>query len=380
MKVLLLGEYSGLHNTLKTGLVALGHQVTLVGDGDGFKNFPADISIRPSFFNRPLVKYIKLGTYKLFGFDLLKLERGLRYALQQKQLEGYDVVQLINEKPIKTMPWLERYFLKNIFKKNKKTILLSCGIDSFNLEFLLEKKFKYSLMNPYFENEDLREIYKYILLYNTETHKKTHQLILKNISGIIASDMDYAIPLRGHSLFKGLIPNPIHLEKLSYNPMTISSEIVLFLGINRGNYYQKGIVYFEKALEIIKEKYGTKVKVILAENIPYSEYVNLYKSAHILLDQVYSYDQGYNALEAMCSGKVVFTGAETEFLTYFKLQENEVCINGLANVNYLVEKLSWLIDNPNEILKIGENAKNFIYKEHDSLKIARKYTDIYTRT
>ena len=35
MKVLLLGEYSGLHNTLKTGLVALGHQVTLVGDGDG---------------------------------------------------------------------------------------------------------------------------------------------------------------------------------------------------------------------------------------------------------------------------------------------------------------------------------------------------------
>ena len=377
MKVLLLGEYSGLHNTLKEGLVALGHEVTLVGDGDGFKNFPADISIRPSFFNKPIIKYIKLGVYKLFGFDLLKLERGLRYAAHQKRLKGYDIVQLINEKPIKTIPSLERSFLKNIFRDNKKTILLSCGIDSFNLEYLLEKKFKYSLMDPYFENQNLKGIYNYILNYNTESHKKTHQLILENISGIIASDMDYAIPLRDHPLFKGIIPNPVNLDKLDYSPLTISSEIVIFLGINRGNYNQKGIVYFEKALEIIQKKYNAKVKVIVAENIPYAEYMQLYKSAHILLDQVYSYDQGYNALEAMANGKVVFTGAETEFLKHFNLQENEVCMNGLADVDYLVEKLSQLIDSPEEIVKIGKNARSFIEKEHHYFKIAQKYVEVY---
>jgi glycosyltransferase involved in cell wall biosynthesis len=377
MKVLLLGEYSGLHNTLKEGLVLLGHEVTLVGDGDGFKNFPVDISIRPTFFNRPLIKYIKLGVYKLFGFDLLILERGLRYAAHQKRLKGYDIVQLINEKPIKTIPSLERSFLKNIFKNNKKTFLLSCGIDSFNLGFLLEKKFKYSLMDPYFENQDLKEIYKYILNYNSESHKKTHQLILENVSGIIASDMDYAIPLDDQPLFKGLIPNPINLDKLNYCPLSISSEIVIFLGINRRNYNQKGIVYFENALEIIQKKYNTKIKVIVAENIPYVEYMQLYKSAHILLDQVYSYDQGYNALEAMANGKVVFTGAETEFLRHFNLQENEVCLNGLADTDYLVEKLSWLIDSPDEILKIGENAKRFVETEHHYLKIAQKYIDVY---
>ena len=377
MKVLLLGEYSGLHNTLKDGLVALGHEVTLVGDGDGFKNFPADISIRPTFFNRPLIKYIKLGVYRLFGFDLLKLERGLRYAAIQKRLRGYDIVQLINEKPIKTLPSFERSFLKNIFRNNKKTILLSCGIDSFNLEFLLEKKFKYSLMDPYFENQNLKGIYKYILNYNTESHKKTHQLILENVSGIIASDMDYAIPLQGHPLFKGIIPNPINLDKLNYVPTAISSEIIIFLGINRGNYHQKGVVYFEKALEIIQKKYGSKVKIIVAENIPYEDYMKLYNGAHILLDQVYSYDQGYNALEAMANGKVVFTGAETEFLTHFKLQENEVCINGLADVDYLVEKISWLIDSPEEIVKIGKNARRFIEEEHHFLKIAQRYVAIY---
>ena len=45
MKILLLGEYSRLHNSLKEGLQALGHQVTLVGTGDDFKRFPSDIDV-----------------------------------------------------------------------------------------------------------------------------------------------------------------------------------------------------------------------------------------------------------------------------------------------------------------------------------------------
>jgi len=379
MKVLLLGEYSGLHNTLKKGLIALGHEVILVGDGDGFKNFPVDISIRPTFFNRPFLKYIKLGVYKLFRFDLLLLERGIRYSIYQRRLKGYDVVQLINEKPIKTIPFLERYFLKNIFRNNKKTFLLSCGIDTFNLEFLLEKKFKYSLMNPYFENNDLEGVYRYILNYNTTSHKKTHRLILENASGIIATDMDYAIPLRGHPLYIELIPNPVNLEELNYIPLTVTSEIVIFLGINRGNYYQKGIVYFEKAIMRIQKKYNKKVKVIIAENIPYKDYVQLYANAHIVLDQVYSYDQGYNALEAMANGKLVFTGAESEFLSHFNLQDNEVCINGLADENYLVEQLSKVIESPQEILRIGKNARRFVEDEHHYLKIAKKYVEAYKR-
>jgi len=45
MKILLLGEYSRLHNSLKEGLVQLGHEVTIVGCGDKFKQFPVDYSI-----------------------------------------------------------------------------------------------------------------------------------------------------------------------------------------------------------------------------------------------------------------------------------------------------------------------------------------------
>lgn len=43
MKILLLGEYSNVHWTLAQGLRALGHSVTVVSDGDGWKNYPRDI-------------------------------------------------------------------------------------------------------------------------------------------------------------------------------------------------------------------------------------------------------------------------------------------------------------------------------------------------
>ena len=50
MKILLIGEYSGLHNSLKDGLQLNGHSVTLLGTGDGFKNFPVDILMKINIF------------------------------------------------------------------------------------------------------------------------------------------------------------------------------------------------------------------------------------------------------------------------------------------------------------------------------------------
>ena len=38
MRILLVGEYSRFHNSLKKGLLQLGHDVILIGDND-FKNY-----------------------------------------------------------------------------------------------------------------------------------------------------------------------------------------------------------------------------------------------------------------------------------------------------------------------------------------------------
>ena len=79
----------------------------------------------------------------------------------------------------------------------------------------------------------------------------------------------------------------------------------------------------------------------------------------------------------MAFGKVVFTGAEKEFLENYSIQEDEVCINALPNTQEIVKKLSWLIENPDKIVEIGKNARNFIEKHHHYKKVAEKYLEAY---
>jgi glycosyltransferase involved in cell wall biosynthesis len=185
------------------------------------------------------------------------------------------------------------------------------------------------------------------------------------------------MPLLGNKKFLGLVPNPINHNKIEFSSLDVTQKIVLFLGVNTWNHHQKGITFFKQALELISEKYSDKTEIIIAENLPYSDYIECYDKAHILLDQCYAYDQGYNALEAMAKGKVVFTGAEKEFLDHYNLQEDEVAINAKPDVDYLVEKLSMLIENPEKVTLISKNARAFIEKEHDYIKIAAKYLDVW---
>jgi hypothetical protein len=61
------------------------------------------------------------------------------------------------------------------------------------------------------------------------------------------------------------------------------------------------------------------VQIITTRDIPYTTHINSYNKAHILLDQTYAYDQGYN-LEAMAKGKW-FYGTEHLFMEHYKLTE-----------------------------------------------------------
>ncbi|WP_396145539.1 glycosyltransferase [Flavobacterium sp.] len=372
MRILLIGEFSRLHNSLKEGLVALGHEVIIVANGDGFKNYPVDLSTKAKWCETKLGNIPRQLIFQLTKFDIARIEFGIRFYLHLDKLKNFDVVQLINESPIQTTPRFERFLLKKLFAQNKKSFLLCCGVDYLVAKHLIEKKERYSIMNPYFENPKLKKEFSYILNFLSNNHKKTHDLVYQNIQGVICSDMDYVLAMQKHPMFLGLIPNPINTDAIEFSELKIEDKIIIFLGINRGTYQTKGIAFFEKALEILKAKHKSKIEIVIAENLPYQTYINQNNRAHIILDQVYSFDQGYNALEAMAKGKVVFTGADKEFTQYYNLTE-KVAINALPDVNYLVNELEYLIENPTEIIAIGERARKFIDKEHNYIAVAEKY-------
>ncbi|MEM5565396.1 glycosyltransferase [Psychroserpens sp. AS72] len=379
MRILLVGEYSRLHNSLKEGLIELGHEVVIVGNGDGFKKYPVDIFLDHSFHS-PFLKKIKVAFYKLTSIDLGSLEVYLKALFSLKKMKGFDVVQLINESPLVIQAAYEKRFIKRLLKHNKKLFLLSCGIDYQCMTFMMEGKFRYSIMSPYLEDKSLYELYKFQLQYLNPEFTDLHHFIYEHSNGVIATDMDYHLPLLGHEKYLGLIPNAINTKKIKFIPIKeITGKIKIFHGINTSAVVKKGNHYFTEALKIIERKYPDRVEIITTHSIPYNEYIKYYDNCHILLDQAYGYDQGYNALEAMAKGKVVFTGAEQEWLEYYKLEKNTVAINAEPNVNSIVENLEWLINNPEQIEVISKNARDFIEKEHDLVMITKKYLEAWEK-
>src|SRR4051812_4411549 len=96
MDILLVGEFSRLHNSLKEGLIELGHHVVIVGFKDGFKDFPVDYPLYTRCNARWMQKF-KYALHRLTGFNLDSYFTYRQFKTHSAHLKGFDVVQLINE-------------------------------------------------------------------------------------------------------------------------------------------------------------------------------------------------------------------------------------------------------------------------------------------
>ncbi len=373
-KILLIGEYSKLHNSLKIGLEDLGHQVTLVGTGDRFKNFPVDYSYKPLLTaENSIFKWLNKICIKLFHWNLEATEKGIRFYFILNQLKGHDLVQLINSDALETHPKWSLFLLKKLFKQNKKVALLMCGDDTPIVDYQLQDRLNYSVLTPYLKGVLPAAKFDYVLKYTRPAYRKLYHFVSTQASCMIASDLDYHLPLKALKIAHHFIPNPVVLSQPLPQPPAIGGKVIIFLGINRLSAHKKGISFFETALERLQKRYPDTIEVLITENLPYREYIARYQQAHIILDMIYAYDQGYNALEAMAQGKVVFTGAEEEFWQHYKLPKNSICINALPDVEAITEELVKLIEQPENITKIGCAAQKFIAAHHDHIDIAQRY-------
>ena len=112
MRILLLGEYSNVHNTLAQGLRALEHEVTVASDGDHWKDYPRDIDLSRDLESRT-------GALSL----LWRIMKAL------PSMRGYDIVQLIN--PIFLELKAERImpFYRYLRRHNRRILMAAFGMD-----------------------------------------------------------------------------------------------------------------------------------------------------------------------------------------------------------------------------------------------------------
>lgn len=363
MRILLLGEYSNVHNTLAKGLRALGHSVTVISDGDGWKDYPRDIDLARNLTSR---------TGRLsFLWRLLK-------ALPK--MRGYDVVQLINPifvelKAERIMP-IYRYLRRN----NGKIVLGAFGMDyywaSINTDI---RPLRYSDFN--FGNTPRTDIeaQRFRNEWIGTAKEKLCKDIAKDSNGIVAGLYEYwatyneVSDLRGKMQF---IPFPIDLPD---NPNTgHSGPFKLFAGISRDRSAYKGTDIMLKAAQDLQAQYPDLMELRIAQGVPFEQYKRMMEGADAILDQLYSYTPAMNSLLAMSKGIINVGGGEPE--NYSILGETELLpiVNVEPNYDSVYRELERLVLNPNLIPELKRQSVEYVKRHHEYIKVAQQYLDFYS--
>ena len=377
MKILLMGEYSNVHATLAEGLRKLGHHVTVLSNGDFWKNYPRDIDL--------VRKPGKLGGIMY----LMKL-----YTIVHK-LRGYDIVQLIN--PMFLELKAERIFpiYQYLRKHNKKVILGGFGMDYYWVSVCCkDKPLRYSdfnIGNKLRTNTDALKERKDWL--GTEKGR-LNQMIAEDCDGIITGLYEYwACYQPGFPQKTTFIPFPIkpklitsgngnsytNAENHQVIPLDIPKKVKLFIGINKSRSEYKGTDIMLKAAQAITKKYPDKTELRIAESIPFAEYVKMMNGSDAILDQLYSYTPSMNPLEAMARGIICIGGGEPENYEIIHEDKLRPIINVLPNYESVYQELEHLVLHPELVPLLKQQSIEYISKHHDYIKVAKRFEAFYQK-
>ena len=358
MKILLFGEFSGFMNCLKDGLVQLGHEVFLASNGDGTKDYPSD------FRWDKCVKRKNKYTYLLYAANIW---------LHRHLLIGYDIVLLVDPHLVSSMRFINDPIYKYLIKHNKRVYLSGCGDTKLMFDFWYKSDTKY---HSYYEGYILQDP-NFRLLKNKRRIREWEEKLLTMIDGYIPIWYEYAEPFRNYDKLKETIRIPIAIDSQKYVPNLLKDDKVVFYhGVTREC---KGTRYIRAAFEKMSKEYGEHAEFIIAEKLPFAEYMRVIERANVIVDDANSFSVAMNGLFSMLKGKVVMGGAEP-------IANNELGIQGtkpVFNINpdpaQICETIKYIIDNRHNIERWGEEGRKFVEKYHNSVEIAKKYESVWRK-
>ncbi len=349
MRILLLGDLSGVHKNLQNGLIRCGFiDTTLASAGDGFKKITSDI---------PLPKLEKFSSFN-------KISYRFKYIKFLLGVEGYDIVQICDPffLPFPLFPYEK--ILKNLKNNNGKIFLMAGGADSFYWMAGIQK-LKYS---PY-EDHIKYDLQGFQPKQKSNKAFQFNKFIADNVNGIIPNSFEYQMAYSGHPNLRKLILQPINIEKKSKIHYSKNKVSVLH-GMSR--YGLKGTRHIENAFKALIQKYNEKAQFKITNNLRFDEYIKVIENSDVIVDQCYSQSYGMNALYALSRNKVVLSGSEPEALKAMKVKNCPV-INIKPNKENISEVLSEIISKKKLRTELKDCSLYYLNKYHDSKMIAEKY-------
>lgn len=363
MRILLLGEYSNVHATLAKGLRELGHEVTVVSNGDFWKNYPRDIDLTRS--------YTKLGGL-VYWLRLLRILPKLR---------GYDVVQLINPMFLELKAARITPVYRYLRRHNKRVFLGAFGMDYYWVSTCCnERPLRYSDFNIGNELRTNADALQERRDWLGTGKQRLNELIANDCDGIVTGLYEYQVCYEPKFPEKTqFIPFPIVVGEQPAISPTPPERLRLFIGINRTRSEYKGTDIMLRAAQDIQAVYPDKVELRIAENIPFEQYVELMNGSDAILDQLYSYTPSMNPLEAMTKGIICIGGGEPENYAILGEEELRPIVNVQPTYESVRHELEQLVLHLERVPQLREESWQYVKRHHDYLKVARQYEQFYLK-
>ena len=397
MKILLIGEASFLHNTLKKGLLERGHRVLTMSDGNGWHDAPRDINLRRN------LRWGKFGGLWV-AWQLLR---------HLPQLCGNDVVQIHN---YQFVPLMYRWntLLLRFLKLTNRCVVKGCFGDDpqiFRRQAQGVPAYSDTFWSGQLQNTDQHRdriaevvehgaeaswrkttamadalvpcLYEYWLDYNEPPYAaKLHYIPLPIECG------EYSVPLSmecGEDATTNLNTSPSQLSTLNSQLSTLNSQLApshhltILIGLQPKRDFMKGAMKIATFVEEVARRHPGKVQIKYVEGVPYDEYMRLLAEADVLVDQLYSYTPSMNSLAAMARGTVVIGGGEEEYYEFIGEDTLRPIINVRPDVsdeeNIAAIERALFTDGTLERMRC--ESVEFVHKYHDYRHVAEQYEQLY---
>lgn len=353
MRILLLGDFSGMHTHLGVGLRDLGHEVTVASSGDGWKRLPNDISLGiddPNIFR--------------------KIERNLKPFALINRLTGFDVVQFQN--PV-VFPWrfgVNAWMMRRVAASSGRVFLSAAGDDAFFWRHA-RNELGYGPFDDFLKFDLKADRY----FWETERMYRWNLELVRLVRGVIPVAYEYWLGYCHCPKVSPTIPLPVDCQALSYEENRVTGRIRILHGLNREGF--KGSRFIREALNRIEDEYRDQVEVLYVERLRFSEYLQTLRTCHVLVDQALSHSWGLNAILALAMGKVVLSGAEPEALRALGIDETPV-INIPPDVGRIRQIIERLIHSKETFPALGRRGREFAENLHDCRNVARRYLDAWS--
>ena len=364
MKILLLGEYSNVHATLATGLRRLGHEVCVMSDGDGWKDYPRDVDLSR-----------RSGILGKMSF-LWRLVKAL------PRMRGYDVVQIINPMFLELKAERMMTFYRYIRRHNAKVVMGAFGLDYYWVSVNHElRPMRYSDFNigdesrsDYVAQSDYREWVGTVRETLTKAVAKDADAI---VAGLYEYFVTYELAEEGRLKEKLVyIPLPIVIPD-NVRPRKTDGKLRIFIGISKGRSAYKGTDIMLETAREVEAQYPDRMELRVAEGLPFDEYRRIIDDSDVLIDQLYGYSPAMNALLAMSKGIVTVGGGEPEHYELLGERELRPIVNVEPTRESVFRALESLVLHPEKVDEMKRESVAYVRRHYDFVQVARQYERLY---